>query len=291
MATLLRIGWIALFVAFLVSCGTEPPTAQEQQKLQENLDSARAAWEGDPDNIEKIVWLGRRTAYLGRYREAIRIYSAGLTAFPDTAELLRHRGHRHISVRELDKAIEDLEKASRAIEGLPDEVEPDGIPNARNQPTSTLHTNIWYHLGLVYYLEGDFENALRCYVACMEASKNDDMKVATAHWMYMTLRRMGAEEKASRVLEGIAPEMDIIENGSYHDLLLMYKGLKPVEEIYSENEDELGPATVGYGVGNWYFYNGDTERAKQVLESVLSGEQWAAFGCIAAEADVARMRR
>ena len=35
------------------------------------LAEARAALEAAPDDPEAVVWVGRRTAYLGRYREAI----------------------------------------------------------------------------------------------------------------------------------------------------------------------------------------------------------------------------
>ncbi len=64
-------------------------------------------------------------------------------------------------IREFDRAIQDFEKAATLIEGTEDKIEPDGLPNAQNIPVSTLHTNIWYHLGLAYYLQHDLENALR----------------------------------------------------------------------------------------------------------------------------------
>ena len=36
------------------------------------------------------------------------------------------------------------------IAGKEDSIEPDGMPNPQNIPVSSLHTNIWYHLGLAY---------------------------------------------------------------------------------------------------------------------------------------------
>ncbi len=77
--------------------------------------------------------------------------------------MYRHRGHRYITLREFDKAIADFNKAVELIEGTDDIVEPDGAPNAAGIPTSTLHTNIWYHLGLAHYLKGDFAAALLAY--------------------------------------------------------------------------------------------------------------------------------
>jgi hypothetical protein len=52
----------------------------------------------------------------------------------------------------------------------------------------------------------------------------------------------------------------------------------------------LTVATQGYGVGNWYYVNGDRAKAKEIFEKVVSGPQWSAFGYIAAEADLQRMR-
>ena len=111
---------------------------------------AEAAWERTPENVDSIIWFGRRTAYLGKYRDAIAIYTRGIELHPDEARLYRHRGHRYISVREFDRAIDDFTQAVRLIEGTDDQVEPDGLPNAAGIPTSTLHFNIWYHLGLAH---------------------------------------------------------------------------------------------------------------------------------------------
>jgi hypothetical protein len=43
-------------------------------------------------------------------------------------------------------------------------------------------------------------------------------------------------------------------------------------------------------VGEWYLLNGDEAVARLVFTRVLSGhDQWAAFGYLAAEAELARM--
>jgi tetratricopeptide (TPR) repeat protein len=266
-----------------------PIPAETEREMLARLAEARARHTQAPGDPEAIIWLGRRTAYLGRYREAIVIYSRGLEKHPAYAKLYRHRGHRFITIRRLDLAIADFERAATLIRNTPDEVEPDGLPNARNIPTSTSHSNIWYHLGLAYYLSGDFENALRCYRECEKFSKNPDMLVATGHWLYMTLRRLGRTAEAAKVLEPIAENLDVIENGDYHRLLLMYKGKLSAEALVgSAGDGPLAAATVGYGVGNWHLYNGRREEALKTFRRVLDGSQWAGFGYIAAEAEVRR---
>ncbi len=261
---------------------------ETRARLERELAEAQAAYDADPDDVDAIIWLGRRTAYLGRYRDAIAIFSDGIERHPDDARLYRHRGHRWITVREFDRAIEDLERAAGLTRGRPDEVEPDGAPNRFNIPRSTLQSNIWYHLGLAHYLKGDFEKALEAYRECMTVSTNDDMIVATADWLYMTLRRLGRDAEAAEVLESIYPEMEILENEAYHRRLLMYKGLRSPDGLLADDGDALQVVTQGYGVGNWHLYNGDTARAEAVFRRVLSHDQWAAFGHIAAEVELGR---
>ena len=259
-------------------------------ELEANLAEAQANFDADPENAETIIWLGRRLAYLWRYQDAIDVYTQGLELHPESYHLYRHRGHRNITVRELDRAVADLERAAELSDGIPDEIEQDGAPNAQGIPRSTSHSNIWYHLGLAYYLEGDFEKAATAYEKCMEYSRvNDDMLVATADWQYMTYRRLGRDDDAARVLDDIQEEMDVIENFAYHKRLLMYKGLVDPEELLDPNADELDLATQGYGVANFYFVNGEVDKAREILDKVLAGKYWAAFGYIAAEADVKRM--
>jgi len=54
--------------------------------------------------------------------------------------------------------------------------------------------------------------------------------------------------------------------------------------------DDTTIATQGYGVGNYYLVTGDTTKAKEVFQKVISGGGWNAFGYIAAEVDLVRMK-
>jgi hypothetical protein len=115
------------------------------------------------------------------------------------------------------------------------------------------------------------------------------MLVATSHWLYMTLRRLGRDGEAARVLEPIRADLDVIENGAYHRLLLMYKGELPVDSLLSASSSAaLDDVTTAYGVGNWYLYNGDTTHAEEIFRRIVATGNWAAFGAIAAEAELAR---
>lgn len=267
-----------------------PPDADREQ-LEANLARARRELACDPDNPERIIWVGRRLGYLWRMIEAIDVYGGGIRQFPDYGPLYRHRGHRYISIRHFDLAVADLERASELIEGEPAAVEADGMPNSRNIPLTTTGFNVWYHLGLAHYIQGDFDRALHAFRETMKHGRGyDDNVVAVTDWTYMTLRRLGRDGEAAALLEPISADMDIIENHAYHRRLLMYKGELGPDDLLDDGASPLDLATQGYGVGNWYLCNGQTERAVDVFRRTVLGPYWPAFGYIAAEAELARLR-
>ncbi len=305
--------FIPVFLLLLVACSTkeqkhEPEpvligldgtayyeplrSAEVQARLDSNLAVARSNFEADASE-ENYIWLGRRLAYLSRYKEAIAVFTEGLERYPDSYKLFRHRGHRYITIREFSKAIADLQMAASLMPANAPEIEPDGQPNQLNQPLSTAQFNVWYHLGLAHYLKGDFESAEKAYLQCLDVSDNDDLMVATADWLYMTYRRMNTIEDAESVLTLIHDNMNIIENDSYYLRLKMYRGLLTPDSLLDveagTSDFDLAVATQGYGVGNWYLVHGDTTRATDIFRMVTAGKQFAAFGFIAAEADLQRM--
>lgn len=271
-----------------------PPalSAEAQKGLEDNYAQAKAAFDRNPD-ADATIWLGRRLAYLSRYREAIDVFTQGIAKFPDDPRMYRHRGHRYLTTRRFDLAVPDFEKAAALAKNRPDEGEPDGAPGKRPSPSSTLKFNIYYHLALAHYLQARFDLAEAAYRECMKYStSSDDSLVATSDWLYMTLRRAGKTAEAAEVLVPVKEGMTVLDNDAYYKRLLMYKGLRKPDEVMPANEtDPTQIATQGYGVANFLWVSGEREKARTVLEKVVAGAQWAAFGFIAAEADLARLKK
>jgi tetratricopeptide (TPR) repeat protein len=262
----------------------DPPPSYADNYLE-----AKGAWESDPENPDKLIWYGRWAAYCGDYREAIRIFSRGMEDFPADPRMLRHRGHRYITIREFERAVKDFETAADMVAGLPDEVEPDGMPNPLNIPVSTLQSNIFYHLGLAKYLLGDLEGALEAWDRDQALAVNDDMLVATMHWIYMALKELGLEQEAVLRLNAISENMHIIENDAYYQLCLFYKGVLDLEALTGEWESGIGTMNDAmlYGLGNWFQTSGDPGTALEYFSRIFDGGTWASFGHIAAEAKIA----
>jgi tetratricopeptide (TPR) repeat protein len=261
---------------------------EDESRMKAQLAEAQAAWDKDRNDADALIWVGRRTAYLGRYREAIEIFSDGIARHPADARMFRHRGHRYLTVREIDKSIADFEKAVDLIAGQRDQVEPDGLPNARNIPTGTLHSNIYYHLALGYYLQGDFGRAADTWAKARDAVGNADNLVAASHWLYLSLRRAGRHDDAVAILLPIAADLDVIENDEYHQLLLMYKGQRTPESVLAAAGADSGGSAARYGVATWHLVNGRRAEAETLWTFILQGPDWPSFGYLAAEAEFSR---
>ena len=267
-------------------------TAERRAELEANLAAAEEALAKKPKGEEERIWYGRRLAYLGRYHDAIAAFDHGLELFPKSYRLLRHRGHRHITLRDFDSAIADLTRAAELAQPFKDEREPDGEPNERNIPTSTDKSNIYYHLGLAYYLSGQFQRAETAYRECLQFSRaSDDMLVANVYWLALTLQRQRRTDEVRVLLRNtIRPDMDIIENHHYFALVRRFKG-----ELTGENllegvaPTDVAYPTIAYGLAAWALCAGRTPEARAGFEDIVKGPNWPAFGCIAAEAELARM--
>jgi len=267
---------------------TQELDSETEEEYRENLRIAIADYRQDPEDPDHLIWLGRRTAYLGQYREAVEIFTEGVFKHSEDPRMYRHRGHRYLTLRNFNRAVEDFESAVLLMRNMDDEIEPDGLPNELNQPTSTLKSNVWYHLGLAHYVQYNFDDAIDAYENALELDLTDDMRIATLYWYYMALKRNGEDEKAGRVIKDISPEIEIIENEAYLNLLLVFNGVFQPRHLMEASDDALQNATLGYGIGNWHYINGREERAFEIWQAIYDEGNWPAFGFIAAESELAR---
>ena len=81
--------------------------------------------------------------------------------------------------------------------------------------------------------------------------------------------------------------MDLIENGDYLRMCLLYKGEVDPEEIIGSVTSSIDNLTFAYGAANYFFHKAEQEEADALLQNILKSKQWGAFAYIAAEADYA----
>ena len=261
------------------------PSLEHGLKLVEDLARAEVALAENPDDEMAWVWLGRRLAYLGRYQEAIAFYGKGIERFPESYRLLRHRGHRYLTVRDFDAAIADLTKAAQLAEGHENQLEPDGAPNPSGIPISSTHGNIHYHLGLAHYWKNELEAAYLAFQTAASFAMNEDAICSSHWWKYVLERSLGKTSASQFTLERITPEMKLVENFAYHRLLLAFKGVIAFDDLEATEAER-------YGLSLSYHWLGGTIEAVDLWTELVESDdhRWEAFGTIGAEVMLARAR-
>jgi tetratricopeptide (TPR) repeat protein len=277
----LRMAWtfvigVAVALSPVLSAGqtSQPvqyrsPEGVEYRSLPDTdaVKSARTALESDPKNIARIIDFGAAQSGARQFREAIATFTRGLEIEPDNALLLRWRGHRYLSVREFDRAFADLKRGA-AID-------------------STIY-GIWYHLGVIQFLRGDFSDAAASFAKAQPIAPDASELAGSTDWLWMSLSRADRGNEAKAMLDR-RPEKPV--TNAYTRRLQLYRGeIGPDAVVTAADTDDVQVATLAYGVGNWYLLRGDKARARHWFERSVQSGGWPAFGFIASEAELKRLR-
>jgi len=269
----------------------ERPILDEVEKNNADslLEEAFFLYKEDTTDLQAIIWYGRRLAYLNQFRDAINVYSKGIELHPQSPELLRHRGHRYITTRQLNLAIHDLEQAAVLAKSRNREGENDEIPNKLYISLSNHHFNIYFYLGLAHFLKADYARAIYVFQSSMAYADNPDLKVAATFWLYLSYLKKGGTDINESTLAEINPDMEIIENNAYLRQLLFFKtGDESLLEAAAES-DSLPLTSTHYGISCWYDTHGEKNKAASIRREILTSGLWTNIGFIAAEADSSRL--
>jgi tetratricopeptide (TPR) repeat protein len=245
------------------------PAGVEYKALTDTGAVARAdsALAADPDNVDRILELGLAWSGIRGYREAIETFSRGIAIEPDNALLYRWRGHRYLSVREMDRARADLERCLVL--------------------DATLY-GCWYHLGIVKYVAGDFTGAADAFARALPLAPDAAEYAGSIDWGWMSLSRAGVTDEAKAWLDMNSDSLNV-EN-AYTQRLQLYRGrIDAAELVTPADTADVQIATLNYGLGNWYLLRGDTAQARDAFERAVASGGWPAFGFIVAEAELRRL--
>ncbi len=264
----------------------------------------------------RYIIAARLKGYLNKHAESVALLTEALDQEPGDVRLLRFRGHRRISIRDYKGAIEDLQEAAAKLADTPDEhemyqpeVEKDVISLILGRPeevrpqhlqtgdvetlkryNTTLHTSVWYHLGVAQYLDGDLEGCLTSFFNAETSSKHQEGTVASQDWQYMALRRLGRDAEAEKVLDRFRQIALVDEDHlvGYEGRMRLYTGEITPDELWAMCDgNDLKTVTQGYGLGNWHYYNGDTAKAREVFDGVLKTGVTHAFAYLAVTSEYA----
>jgi len=231
---------------------------------------AEQALAAEPNNVERIIALGIAQSGARQFREAIQTFTRGLRIDPKNAVLYRWRGHRFLSVRDHDRALADLNQGALI--------------------DSSVY-GIWYHLGVLRYIRGEFAPAADAFKRGLPIAPNAVERAGSYDWQWMSLMRAGKEDEASALLKSMPDSVPVQAANAYSRRLRLYQGrIGPGEVFTPADTDDVAVATLSYGIGNWYLLRKETKRAKEWFERSVQSGGWPAFGFMASEAELKRMK-
>lgn len=256
------------------------------------LQVARDELSRRPFSLNATMVAAHRNADLGRLREAIRLYgqARGLDLFDPRPS--RRRGELYLRVREFDLAMADLEHASRHLPS-------NQLPEVENLPgggvaISSLQFSTAYYLGMAHYLKGDWLSARGAYRTALGVANNADDLAAALLWYFYAARRLESSREVSGILDAVNDEYAVVTRQAELRLLLSFKGVYPPDSLrllVADSSVVQGDANYAYGVGFALLMQGRTLEAEQAFGLALRSTDWTTMPYIAAEVELARMRR
>jgi len=229
---------------------------------------AESALAADPRNVERIIQLGVAQSGVRQFREAIQTFSRGLAIEPNNPMLYRWRGHRYLSVRELDRAMADL---------------------TRGFQLDSTNYGVLYHLGIVRFARGDFAGAADAFSRAQRRAPEAGELAGSTDWLWMSLMRAGRAGEARAMLERRPDSLPVAN--AYARRLKLYRGEIGPDSVFTPADTaDVQVATLSYGLGNWYLVRGDTARASQWFDRSVRSGGWPGFGFIVSEIELRRLR-
>jgi tetratricopeptide (TPR) repeat protein len=229
---------------------------------------AESALAADPRNPQRFVQLAVAQSGARQFREAIATLTRGIAVAPNDAMLYRWRGHRYLSVRDFDRAMDDLTRGARL---------------------DSTNYGIWYHLGIVRYARGDFAGAAEAFTRSQRRPPDAGELAGSTDWLWMSLMRAGRAAEAQAMLARRPDSLPV--SNAYTRRLKLYRGEIGPDAVFTPADTaDVQVATLSYGLGNWYLVRGDTVRAKEAFERSIRSGGWPGFGFIISEVELKRLK-
>ncbi len=265
--------------------------AEGQARVSQLADAKRRAG-ARRDDLNTQLLLGRRTASMGRLREAIDLYTGTIEADPTDARLFRRRGELLLLIREPNLAARDLERAVKRAREKDSKEFLEG-PDGQLNGTGVLHSSLLL-LGMTHYIRGDYRRAYPTLVAAAQSADDADGIATASLWLLFTLRRAGRLAEAGEIAKVIPADLPVVSRKAELRLLQAFAGTLSLDSLQRDLGGDGRSEAAGlylYGLGSSLLARGRQAEAAEALDEVRQTASWASIIYLAAEADLARLRR
>ena len=263
------------------------------QRRIELLFRARDEVRARPSETLLKVELGRRTEGVGRFREAVGIYTEVIANGNMDPRWPRYRGETLIRIRELDAAISDLALAARRSMSQGSVADYAEAPDGSTAWVTSLKFSTYFFLGVAHYLKGEFATARSVLHEAAEHALTADDVVRVSLWLFFVAVREQKVDEAGFILGLITPDLPTISARPEHRLLLAYQGGAAADSLpvdMTRPPRDAAEATYGYGIGFGHLMLGRRDLARSLFEQVIRAKDWSTLSYLAAESELTRLR-
>ena len=261
-----------------------PISADDGQRLVEDVQTARGEYAAHPTNVAYRLAVARRTAALGRVREALTLYTEAAHRHFDDPRPFRYRGELLIYLRQFRLASTDLDRAAKALSWTEGDALLE-IPEHSAAPGGSLPFGIAFHQGMAWFLQGDFPRASSALRMSLGQASGPEEFSRAALWLWIAMQRAGDRGEALTLASYSARVLPEPAHTPEHRLLLALSRGSPI--------DSVAPASplTGFALGIRRLLAGQYADARAAFEWVRSNGSWNTLPHVAAEAELLRLRQ
>ncbi|MEZ4585159.1 MAG: tetratricopeptide repeat protein [Gemmatimonadales bacterium] len=212
-------------------------TVEQAQVQLARLQRAREIAQDKPEDANAQLNLVRRTAQMGRLREAIGLSTKALERHNFDARLYRLRGELLLQTRRLDYAIRDLQAAGRLTITDSTSAEYIDVPGVGLVKVG-LRFSVLQSLGQAFFSAGRYREAALSFEQALAVVGNVDEAAEAAVWLSLTYQRQGRWQEAMAVASAWKPDAAVVLRDAEHHLLMAWQG--------TVSADSLAASGVGY---------------------------------------------
>jgi hypothetical protein len=93
-----------------------------------------------------------------------------------------------------------------------------------------------------------------------------DRQVSTAYWRYLAHRKLGQHEEARAVVAEVPDDLEIIENFTYYDAVLFFKGSRTAEELLPQAD-----SIIKFAIAMDHHFRGEQGKAEAMWLEIVNG--------------------
>lgn len=272
---------------------TVPVDPQQGPRIVRQLNEARSRLSGASGGCRDQLILARRTAAIGRLREAVAILDRAAAIHFLDPQVYRQRGEFLLRLRELRRARADFEQVlslTADTTRLPDFLE---LPNGELVTASSVQFQATLHLGIAHHVAGQHAEAEAALANAMVLAADHDDLTEALLWTGMVSRWTWSPAQAQAILAELEADPSVTAHPREFAALLGLSGALgagfPASRALGGSADDR--ALFSLGLATQQLAAGRVDSATFWLDQALQSPNWATVPYLVAEAELARLRR